>query len=127
MGDYKQIGFGSFGGPLGFQESGPSAPAELHADMEEKDLRYLVENSCISCNHPLQKGSIKIVPPSYIQERDPYVRKGLVGKRMMCVSCYNNVGVTRRNKARIKSAGMGRRQVHPLIREALNSFLFEKF
>lgn len=58
---------------------------------EGKDLAYLVENTCIHCNRLLSKSEVKILPPSYIQERDPYVRSGLVKRRLMCINCYNTI------------------------------------
>jgi hypothetical protein len=67
---------------------------------EGKDLAYLVENTCIHCNKLMGKGEVKIMPPSYIQERDPYVNRGVVRKRLMCVSCYNVIRATTRERVR---------------------------
>lgn len=67
---------------------------------EGKDLAYLVENTCIHCNRLMKKGEVKILPPSYIQERDPYVGKGTVKKRLMCVNCYNTIRSTSRERVR---------------------------
>ena len=60
-------------------------------EAEYKDLIYLVENTCIKCNKFLGKDDIKIVPPRYIQERDPQVRNGIVDRRVMCSSCYSSL------------------------------------
>ena len=49
-------------------------------DAERKDLAYMVENSCISCNRLLERAEVKIVPPRYVQERDEYVRRGAVSR-----------------------------------------------
>ena len=67
---------------------------------EGKDLSYLIENTCIHCNRLIKKGELKIMPPSYIQERDPYVISGVVKKRMMCVGCYNLIRSTSKERAR---------------------------
>jgi hypothetical protein len=67
---------------------------------EGKDLAYLVENTCIHCNRLIKKGEVKILPPGYIQERDPYVSNGTVKRRLMCISCYNTIRSTTREKVR---------------------------
>jgi len=78
-----------------------SDDVEYAADIaEDKDLVYLVENTCIHCNKLMKQGELKILPPSYMQERDPYVSKGVVKKRTMCVSCYNAIRSTAREKIR---------------------------
>ena len=74
---------------------------EYAADVaEDKDLVYLVENTCLHCNRLMKQGELKILPPSYMQERDPYVSNGVVKKRVMCVSCYNSIRSTAREKIR---------------------------
>ena len=67
-------------------------------EAEYKDLIYLVENSCIKCNKLLGKNDIKVVPPRYIQERDPQVRNGLVTRRVMCAGCYSGLRLLTRQK-----------------------------
>lgn len=67
---------------------------------EGKDLGYLVENTCIHCNRLIKQSEVKILPPSYIQERDPYVSSGFVKKRLMCINCYNMIRYTSREKVR---------------------------
>ena len=67
---------------------------------EGKDLAYLVENTCIHCNRLMKKGETKILPPSYVQERDLYVSNGTVKRRLMCVSCYNTIRATAKEKVR---------------------------
>lgn len=59
-------------------------------DAEAKDLTYLIENTCMTCNQFMKSGTVKIVPPRYFQEHDHYVRKGVVQRRYMCVKCYNS-------------------------------------
>ncbi|MDE1822790.1 MAG: hypothetical protein KGI00_00255 [Candidatus Micrarchaeota archaeon] len=60
-------------------------------ETEDRDLVYLIENSCISCSKAMKDGEVKIVPPRYVQDRDRYVRDGIVSKRTMCVPCYNDI------------------------------------
>jgi ferredoxin len=67
-----------------------SDEAEYAADVaENKDLVYLIENTCIHCNRLMSKSEVKILPPSYIQQRDPNVSAGVVKRRLMCIQCYN--------------------------------------
>ena len=66
--------------------------AEYAAEVaEDKDLVYLIENTCIHCNRLMSKGEVKILPPSYIQERDQYVNDGVVKRRLMCLQCYSTL------------------------------------
>lgn len=67
---------------------------------EDKDLAYLIENTCLHCNKLMDKSEVKILPPSYIQERDQYVSRGVVKRRMMCLRCYNMLRSTAREKVR---------------------------
>ena len=70
------------------------------AEAEGRNLEYMVENACIHCNRLMRKGEVKILPPSYIQERDPYVSNGTVKRRLMCVNCYNTIRSTTKEKVR---------------------------
>ena len=65
---------------------------------EDKDLVYLVENTCIHCSRLMSKSEVKILPPSYIQERDQYVSRGIVKKRMLCLQCYSTIRATAKEK-----------------------------
>ncbi len=67
---------------------------------EDRDMAYLIENTCIHCNRLMSKTEVKILPPSYIQERDQYVSGGVVKRRLMCLSCYNMLRSTAREKVR---------------------------
>lgn len=67
---------------------------------EDKDLVYLIENTCIHCNRLMGKIEVKILPPSYIQERDEYVGRGVVKRRLMCVQCYNTIRSGSRERVR---------------------------
>jgi len=58
------------------------------------DLRDRVEDRCMRCSRLIGVGEIRIVPPRYVQDRDPYVRAGVVKRRIMCLSCYNLFGRT---------------------------------
>jgi hypothetical protein len=67
---------------------------------EDKDLVYLIQNTCIYCNRLMGKNEVKILPPSYIQERDQYVNGGVVKRRLMCLQCYNNVRSASRQRVK---------------------------
>ncbi|MEM0124316.1 MAG: hypothetical protein QXF41_02115 [Candidatus Micrarchaeaceae archaeon] len=69
-------------------------------EAESKDLKYLIENSCMVCNRPFRKGEVRILPSSYMQERDSFVREGIVARRYICADCYNNITSTAREKAK---------------------------
>jgi len=69
-------------------------------DAEETDLKHLIENSCMLCNKVLDKGAVKILPSSYMQEKDPYVRAGIVAKRYICAECYTKITSGTREKLR---------------------------
>ncbi|MDE1854896.1 MAG: hypothetical protein KGH57_01060 [Candidatus Micrarchaeota archaeon] len=75
--------------------------AEYAAEVaEDRDLVYLIENTCIHCNKLMSKSEVKILPPSYIQERDQYVSGGVVKRRLMCLQCYNALRSSTRQRAR---------------------------
>jgi hypothetical protein len=77
----------------------------------------MVENACIHCNRLIKKEEIRILPPSYLQERDPYVSSGVVRKRVMCINCYNMIRYNCREKAKFdKYRGQAK---SPLFRSAL--------
>ena len=79
---------------------------EYAADVaEDKDLVYLIENTCMCCNRLMKKDEIRVLPPKYIQERDPYVSNGIVRRRMMCVGCYNTLRSTARERVRFHGFG----------------------
>jgi hypothetical protein len=86
-------GEGKLEKPCGFARQKAAADGlEYTVDEAEKqDLRYLIENSCISCNKVMQTYMIKVVPSRYIQEKDAYVRAGIVARRVMCLRCYNSM------------------------------------
>ena len=63
------------------------------------ELQSLVESSCIHCNRQIGRDEIKILPPMYMQERDPYVTKGVVRRRYMCLQCYGQVRSLSKRKA----------------------------
>ncbi len=88
---------------------------------ESVDLKYLVENSCISCNRHLGAYEIKIVPPRYIQERDNYVRKGAVARRLMCVKCYNVLKNVTRTRIRLRDSARSRKSY--IFKSVVNNIL----
>lgn len=71
-------------------------------EAESRDFIYLLENSCLECNRAFSGNETKIIPPSYIQERDVYVRTGIVYKRYMCIACYNTVRSPQKLRVKIK-------------------------
>lgn len=68
------------------------------------EFARMVEGTCMYCNRLMEKGEIKVLPPSYIQERDPYVRRGTVKRRLMCLKCYNTIRGMAKEKARFSEA-----------------------
>lgn len=90
---------------------------------DEKDLRHLVENSCISCNRFLENREIKVMPPRYIQEKDRYVRSGAVNKRLMCVQCYNALKSVMHNSIRYKDTPIARKNF--FMRTVINNILLK--
>jgi hypothetical protein len=76
------------------------------SEAEEKDLKHIIENSCMRCNRLIPKNEIKVVPPRCVQEQDRYVLSGFVSRRVLCVACYDKmVSSTReRIKARYRGA-----------------------
>jgi hypothetical protein len=95
-----------------------SDEAEYAAEVaEDKDLVYLIENTCIHCNRLLSKSEVKILPPSYIQERDRYVSDGVVKRRLMCLQCYNSLRST--TKQAVKFDRFRNRNRVQLIRSAI--------
>lgn len=65
---------------------------------EEKDLKFIAENTCMVCGKRFKKGEIKILPPEAVQQQDFYVRTGIVSKRYMCVSCHERMTSDTREK-----------------------------
>ncbi|MGC8676463.1 MAG: hypothetical protein ACP5T3_03030 [Candidatus Micrarchaeia archaeon] len=91
------------GGLVGFPEFAKKISArdgKQYAvdDAEKNDLAYLIENTCMYCGKLMAKDEVKIMPPSYIMDRDPYVRNGVVRRRVMCVGCYNKIRSVARDK-----------------------------
>ncbi len=78
-------------------------------EAESRDLAYLVENTCMSCTRLMKKDEIKVVPPRYVQERDHYVRSGAVGRRLMCVVCYNALKTVTKSRARYRDTAVARK------------------
>ncbi len=89
-------------------------------EIEAESLKYLVENSCISCDKVLPRYSVRILPPAYMQERDEHVKKGLVSRRLMCVDCYNSMRKAHRH--RLRSNPLAQRST-PLVKDVVMAFL----
>ena len=92
---------------------------------ERKDLAYLVENSCISCNKQMKTHEVKIVPPRYIQERDYYVKSGAVSRRLMCVACYNTLKTVTRTRIRIRHNESTATKRNYLMKTVINNLLLK--
>ena len=87
--------------PAFARKTAASDEAEYAAEVaEDKDLVYLIENTCIHCNKLMNKSEVKILPPSYIQERDQYVSGGVVKRRLMCLQCYNELRSMTKQRSR---------------------------
>ncbi len=82
---------------------------EIGEEKEDSLVRFL-NNSCMNCRKEFVRNEIKVLPSSYIQERDFYVRSGIVDKRLLCVECYNSVKMpTRTRSARsVRKPGLRR-------------------
>ncbi len=90
-------------------------------ETEAESLKFLVENSCISCDKILPRYAVRILPPLYVQERDRHVRSGLVSRRLMCVDCYNSFKIAHRH--RIKKNPMA--IASPFAKQEVTSFLLK--
>ena len=90
-------------------------------DAESKDLAYLIENTCMYCGRLMAKDEVKILPPSYIVERDPYVRNGVVRRRLMCVSCYNKIRAASHNRVTFEKENKSSSVVKSAVRRFLLS------
>ncbi|MCL5675310.1 MAG: hypothetical protein M1611_01725 [Candidatus Marsarchaeota archaeon] len=108
---------------LGFTRKVAASDGAEHDvdETEERDLSYIIQDSCMQCSKPFTASMLKVLPPRYIQERDQYVRKGIVARRFMCVPCYNSFD----SKARVKmkravTASTGRNAV---VRSLLGGLL----
>ncbi|MEM0147338.1 MAG: hypothetical protein QXR85_02080 [Candidatus Micrarchaeaceae archaeon] len=117
------------GGLVGFPEfakkiSGSDGRQYLVDDAEKKDLAYLIENTCMYCGRLMAKGEVKILPPSYIIERDAYVRNGVVRRRLMCVSCYNKIRSAAKDK--ITYAQENKQNTSSMVRETIRRFLLSR-
>ncbi len=87
------------------------------------DIRTLVENSCVLCDKLLMGSETKLVPPKYLQERDRFVKAGLVWRRLMCLSCYNHTredGIVRDRERKA-----GKEEDKSLTKSLINSFLMQ--
>ncbi len=113
----------ALGGEGGGKRGGvaAAAPAGAVDEAEGESLRYLVENSCITCDKLLPRYTVRILVPAYMQERDASVRGGIARRRLMCVDCYNSMRVAHRQ--RMVRNPMAQRR--PLLKELVASFLLE--
>lgn len=79
----------------------------LVSEAEEKDLKRLIESSCMHCSKALARDEIKVVPPQSIQEQDHYVSKGIVSRRVMCTGCYEKMTSSTRERVRMHYRQLG--------------------
>ena len=70
------------------------------AEAEEMDLSKMIENSCMHCNRVLSRTEIRVVPPMMVQEKDKYVSRGIVQRRIMCTACYDKMISSSRERIR---------------------------
>ncbi len=117
------------GGLIGFPEFAKKISAcdgkqRTVDEAEKKDLTYLIENTCMYCGKLMDKSEVKILPPSYIIERDPYVRNGVVKRRLMCVDCYNKVRAAAQNKVTYQKASDA--SAKGIVSSAVKRFLLSR-
>lgn len=79
----------------------------LVSEAEERDLKKMIENSCMHCNKLMARDEIKVVPPQAIQEQDRYVSKGTVARRVLCTQCYEAMTSSTRERVRMKYRQIG--------------------
>ncbi len=91
-------------------------------ETEDKDLIYIIENTCMNCNKLMGKLDIKILPPSYIQDRDTYVRNGIVKRRIMCMQCYNEARHSSVSKVRFATSA----KQPAIVKSAIRRFLLNR-
>jgi len=77
------------------------------SEAEEKDLRKMIETSCMHCNRVLARDEVKVVPPQMIQEQDRYVSSGEVTRRVMCTLCYERMASSTRERVRSQYRRVG--------------------
>lgn len=101
-------GWGMEMGKIEVQASavGRGAAAEgRSASARDGNSGFRIEHSCVRCSRQMGARDVKVLLPRYVQERDPYVRHGVVKRRFMCLSCYNQL------RASARAVGVAR-QVH---------------
>lgn len=86
------------------------------------DIKKVIENSCTLCDRLLKGNVTKIVPPKYFQDRDKYVKAGLVWRRLMCLACYNSATIKERPREKIKHKTHA---VNHLSKSLINAFLMQ--
>jgi hypothetical protein len=91
---------------------------------EARDLAYLMENSCISCDRVLPKYSVRIVPSRYMQERDSYVKSGLAARRLLCTECYGTM--SRSHKRRMSQSPLAQDSRRHLVSQVVSSIMQEQ-
>ncbi|MGI0141849.1 MAG: hypothetical protein ACREBF_04355 [Candidatus Micrarchaeales archaeon] len=77
------------------------------SEAEERDLKKMIESSCMHCNKLIGRGEVKVVPPQTIQEQDRYVASGEVQRRVLCTQCYEKMTSSARERVRQRYRQMG--------------------
>ncbi|MDE1845746.1 MAG: hypothetical protein KGH53_00465 [Candidatus Micrarchaeota archaeon] len=92
----------------------------LVSEAEEKDLKRMIESSCMHCNRLMARDEIKVVPPQSIQEQDRYVSSGAVARRVLCTQCYERMTSSTRERVRMRYRQIGRSLRSRLFRALAN-------
>ena len=119
---------GPAGGVVGFDRRVAASDGLLYNvnEAEQRDLKHMVENSCMYCSRLLAKEEIRVVPPEYVQERDPYVLEGFVRRRVLCVECYNKMTSSAREKVKTRYKNMRNNIRERLLRSVFAEELTQK-
>ena len=110
-GDNMELGETMEGTKLGVEFNMKVAASDgmkyLVSEAEERDLKKMIENSCMHCNKLMARDEIKVVPPQAIQEQDRYVSKGTVARRVLCTQCYEAMTSSTRERVKMKYRQIG--------------------
>lgn len=88
-------------------------------EAKPEDLAVLLETCCMHCNRPIAKDEVRVLPPNYIQQQDPYVVNGTIRRRHMCVECYAELRSSAKHRmlpeavkrARLSSLGIAEKEI----------------
>ncbi|MDE1856036.1 MAG: hypothetical protein KGH49_02260 [Candidatus Micrarchaeota archaeon] len=102
MEEYELGGEMEMGQNIGFDMKIAESDGCVHTvcEAEEMDLKRMIEGSCMHCNRVLSRGEVRVVPPMMVQEKDKYVSRGIVQRRIMCTQCYDKMVSSTRERIR---------------------------